>query len=135
MSLGCVSCHNGVAIGGKSLQRFGITKNYWEVTGSKEQDPGRYAITKLDSDRNVFKIPSLRNVAKTAPYFHDGSAPDLPTAVRWMGELQLDRKLTESEVKAIVAFLESLTGYLPTSFSDASFLGSKLLRARSFPQS
>lgn len=113
INLGCVSCHNGPAIGGKSLQRFGITKNYWEVTGSTNKDPGRFAFTKLESDRNVFKIPSLRNVEKTAPYFHDGSAPDLQTAITWMAQLQLDRDIDSTEIENIESFLKSLTGRPP----------------------
>lgn len=116
INLGCVSCHNGPAIGGKSLQRFGITKNYWDVTGSIEKDPGRFALTQLESDRNVFKIPSLRNVEKTGPYFHDGSAPDLKTAIKWMAHLQLDREVDPEDIENIEAFLKSLTGRAPANF-------------------
>lgn len=116
INLGCVSCHNGPAIGGKSLQRFGITKNYWDVTGSVEKDPGRFALTQLESDRNVFKIPSLRNVEKTAPYFHDGSAPDLKTAIKWMAKLQLDREVDPEDIENIESFLKSLTGRAPENF-------------------
>lgn len=116
MNLGCVSCHNGPAIGGRDFQRFGLTKDYWEVTGSKVKDPGRMTITSLETDRNVFKVPSLRNVAKTAPYFHDGSAPDLMTAIQWMAQLQLNKVLSPHEVKTLQSFLESLTGEIPEDF-------------------
>lgn len=115
LHLGCVSCHGGVALGARGVMRFGLSRDYWEVTGSKpgvngKQDFGRMDVTGNSNDRNVFKIPSLRNVAMTAPYFHDGSAKDLATAIRWMGELQLDRKLTDREVSELKSFLESLTG-------------------------
>jgi len=124
--LACVSCHAGAAIGAKDVIRFGLTRDYWTVTGSvpvekgpsgeKSYDFGRMDITGNSNDKNAFKIPSLRNVAMTAPYFHDGSAKDLDTAIRWMGELQLDRKLTDIEVSELKSFLESLTGELPKSF-------------------
>ncbi|MFP5520717.1 MAG: cytochrome-c peroxidase [Bdellovibrionia bacterium] len=113
MNVGCVSCHNGPAVGGKSLQRFGITQDYWQVTGSKVQDPGRFAVTGNESDRNVFKIPSLRNVTETKPYFHDGSAEDLKTAIRWMGILQLNTQLSSQQTEEIHAFLEALKGENP----------------------
>lgn len=110
MKLGCVSCHNGPAIGGRDFQRFGTSTDYWTVTGSKVHDLGRMAVSGNSGDRNVFKVPSLRNVAKTAPYFHDGSAKDLTTAVRWMALLQLGRELSAAELGSLVSFLESLTG-------------------------
>lgn len=118
LHLGCVACHTGVAFGAKDMIRFGLTRDYWTVTGSApkadgQHDLGRQGVTGNSNDRNVFKIPSLRNVAMTAPYFHDGSAKDLATAIRWMGELQLDRKLTEREVHELKSFLESLTGEPP----------------------
>ncbi len=116
INLGCVSCHNGPAVGGKSLQRFGITKNYWDITGSVDKDPGRFSLTQLESDRNVFKIPSLRNVEKTAPYFHDGSASDLKTAIKWMAHLQLDREVDPEDIENIESFLKSLTGRVPENF-------------------
>ncbi len=116
--LGCVACHTGTAFGAKDVIRFGLTRDYWSVTGSLPRadgthDLGRMQVTGNSNDRNVFKIPSLRNVAKTAPYFHDGSAKDLETAIRWMGELQLDRKLTDREVHELKSFLEGLTGESP----------------------
>lgn len=121
--LGCVTCHSGTLLGGRDLARFGLGRDYWTVTGVSpshggKHDLGRMDVTGNQNDRNVFKVPSLRNVAMTAPYFHDGSAPDLETAIRWMGELQLERKLSKQEVRELQSFLESLTGRLPEKFSS-----------------
>lgn len=119
ITVGCAGCHNGPAIGGNSLQKFGVFKDYWTVTKSKTPDKGRQAVSQSDEDLYVFKVPSLRNISETAPYFHDGSAKDLSTAIRWMGKLQLNKDLTESQVKDIKAFLESLKGELPRNYSEA----------------
>jgi cytochrome c peroxidase len=113
MDLGCSNCHNGTYVGGGMYQKFGLTKPYWEVTGSNEIDEGRYAVTKNEADKYVFKVPSLRNVAKTPPYFHDGSVERLDDAVRIMGKLQLGKTLTDEQVREIVAFLNALTGKVP----------------------
>jgi cytochrome c peroxidase len=91
-SLGCVSCHQGVNVGGNLFQRHGI----FHPLGSAEPA--------------LVRVPSLRNVATTPPYFHDGSAPTLSEAVKAMGIAQLDRVLTEQQIAAIVAFLDTLTG-------------------------
>ncbi|MFM7802381.1 MAG: cytochrome-c peroxidase, partial [Limnohabitans sp.] len=88
ISTGCAGCHNGVTVGGQSYQKFGITQDYWQVTGStpkdafKGYDKGRFHDTKNEADAFMFKVPQLRNVAVTAPYFHDGSVETLPQAVR-----------------------------------------------------
>lgn len=115
MNSGCNACHMTATFGGNMYQKFGVTKNYWEATGSKTKDEGRSAITKNESEKYFFKVPSLRNVTHTYPYFHDGSIWDLKQAISIMGELQLGKKLTEAEVNDIAAFLESLTGELPES--------------------
>ncbi|MSP71320.1 MAG: c-type cytochrome [Myxococcales bacterium] len=108
---GCVACHQGRGIGGNKHQKFGVMGDYFADRGNlKEADDGRFAVTKRESDRHVFKVPSLRNVARTAPYFHDGMTPNLPAAVRVMARYQLGRDLSVEEVDDIVAFLESLTG-------------------------
>ena len=112
---GCSTCHNGVNVGATSFQKFGLHGEYWEVTGSVHVDDGRMAVTGSEEDRFVFRVPTLRNVEKTGPYFHDGSVGELAEAVRVMGELQLDRELTDDELEILVAFLESLTGALPMS--------------------
>ena len=117
IDVGCAGCHNGPLLGGTSYQRFGLTRDYWALTKSASPDPGRFAITKQEEDRNVFRVPMLRNVAKTAPYFHDGSVARLDEAVRVMGALQLGRTLDEDTVNAIVAFLETLTGEIPPNYA------------------
>ena len=117
LGIGCGGCHNGVGIGGGRYARFGLVKPYWIETGSAVVDSGRYSVTKDSSDLFVFKVPSLRNVAMTPPYFHDGSVATLPAAVRTMGRVQLGRELTSREIDDIVAFLGSLTGTLPDNFA------------------
>jgi len=104
---GCAGCHNGVAVGGGMFAKFGIVKPY------PTADLGKYKITKKEQDKFVFKVPSLRNIAMTYPYFHDGQVWDLKKAVKIMGETQLGIKLTDDEADKIVAFLKSLTGKIP----------------------
>jgi len=113
---GCASCHNGVGVGGNSFRKFGVVEAYWKATGSKEIDQGRYAVTHDPSDMYVFKVPMLRNVAMIPPYFHDGSVATLPQAVRVMARVQLGKRLSATQVRAIVSFLDSLTGPLPADF-------------------
>jgi cytochrome c peroxidase len=122
INVGCISCHNGIDIGGGMFQKFGVFEEYWKATGSKEIDKGRYNMTKNTADLYVFKVPSLRNVAMTPPYFHDGSVTNLPEAVRIMAEVQLGKKLSDKQVRNIVAFLNSLTGILPKDFTIAPML-------------
>jgi cytochrome c peroxidase len=117
IATGCGGCHNGPLLGGTSLQRFGIVRDYGPETGSANIDLGRYAVTKKDEDRYVFRVPMLRNVAKTAPYFHDGSVERLDDAVRVMASVQLGRTLDAQTVAAIAAFLESLSGAVPSHFA------------------
>jgi cytochrome c peroxidase len=117
---GCAGCHGGPLLGGKSVARFGVTADYWQETGSAKRDPGRFAISAKEEDRNVFKVAMLRNVARTAPYFHDGSVDSLDRAVRVMARLQLGRTLDEATVAAIVSFLESLSGEVPAHFAPPS---------------
>jgi len=107
---GCVACHHGPALGGTSFQKMGLLEPY------KTRNPaiGRAAVTGKDEDRMSFKVPTLRNVELTYPYFHDGEAETLEEAVDVMGRLQLGRKYTEQETADIVAFLKSLTGDQPT---------------------
>lgn len=107
---GCVACHNGPAVGGTSFQKMGLFEPY------KTQNPaeGRAAVTGNDEDRMNFKVPTLRNVELTYPYFHDGEAATLEAAVDIMGRLQLGRKYSQAEIADIVAFLKTLTGDQPT---------------------
>ena len=108
----CVSCHNGVAIGGSSYQRFGIIQDPTEVVRPPE-DIGRAKITGEESDEYVFKSPSLRNVTLTAPYFHSGAVDSLDEAVQIIAETQTGLTLTDEETSKIVAFLGTLTGDNP----------------------
>lgn len=107
---GCVSCHQGVAVGGNMFQRFGVMGDYFKNRPPTKADQGRFNVTGLEEDRHVFKVPSLRNVAVTQPYFHDGSARTLSDAVRVMGKYQLGKGLSDEDVRLIVAFLHTLTG-------------------------
>ena len=108
---GCVSCHQGINVGGNFFQRFGVMGDYFADRGNiTRADLGRYNVTGREEDRYVFKVPGLRNVAVTAPYFHDGSADTLDKAIEIMGRYQLERELTKEDRRYIAAFLESLTG-------------------------
>ena len=111
--LGCISCHQGILVGGNMYQKFGVMEDYFAGREITDADLGRYNVTRQDEDRHVFKVPSLRNVTLTAPYFHDGSAQTLAQAVTVMGRYQLGRELPEQQVAAIVAFLGTLEGRLP----------------------
>ena len=108
-SKGCIVCHNGVNVGGNFYNKFGIFKD------ANSSELGRYNITKKEEDKFVFKVPSLRNVALTAPYMHDGRADTLEEAVEIMSEHQLGRYMSREEIEKIVAFLKSLTGEIPQS--------------------
>jgi len=117
MATGCSGCHSGKLLGGTMNQRFGLVKDYWLETGSTKVDVGRFAATKKEEDKYVFRVPMLRNVAKTAPYFHDGSVEQLDRAVRIMASVQLGKTLDDATVAAIVAFLGSLTGEVPVNYA------------------
>jgi cytochrome c peroxidase len=110
-SYGCVACHQGINIGGNMYQKFGV---FAEASGAKISgaavDLGRYAVTKAPRDREVFRVPSLRNVAATGPYFHDGRAHTLEEAATTMVRVQLGRTLRSDEIRLIVQFLHTLTG-------------------------
>lgn len=114
-ALGCVSCHQGVNVGGNMFARLGVFGDYFADRGGPitDADKGRWTETKRGADMHVFRVPSLRNVALTPPYFHDGSAATLPDAIRTMAKYQLGRELSEEDVRLLVAFLTSLTGEVP----------------------
>jgi cytochrome c peroxidase len=122
IDVGCAGCHNGAGVGGATFRKFGVQADYWLATGSKDIDKGRFDVTRDEADLYVFKVPNLRNVARTAPYFHDGSAATLDEAVRIMARLQLGKSLADEEVRDIVTFLNSLTGDLPKEFSNMPIL-------------
>ncbi len=105
---GCGACHSGVTFGGHGLERVGVREPW-----PNQEDQGAFEVHGRPMDRMRFKVPSLRNVAKTAPYFHDGSAQTLEQAVRKMAKHQVGKELDDRDVKSLVAFLESLTGELP----------------------
>lgn len=108
---GCIACHQGVNIGGNMFQKFGVMGDYFKTRGNPvESDLGRYLLTKDEEDRYVFKVPSLRNVAVTAPYFHDASAKTLEEAVDVMFTFQLGRIPSPEDKDLIVQFLKTLTG-------------------------
>lgn len=107
---GCTACHNGPAVGGNSFQKFGVVEPY--KTSNPAQ--GRFAVTGKDADRFYFKVPTLRNVELTYPYFHDGEAATLKDAVNTMGRIQLGKQFTDEENSKIVAFLKTLTGKQPS---------------------
>lgn len=108
---GCIACHQGANIGGNMYQKFGVMGDYFKARGNPtEADLGRYLVTKDEEDRNVFKVPSLRNVAVTAPYFHDASAKTLEEAVDVMFKYQLGRTPSTEDKSLIIQFLKTLTG-------------------------
>jgi cytochrome c peroxidase len=104
ISAGCTTCHQGAAIGGGLYQKLGLIKPY------PTEDPGRVEVTGDEADQQVFKVPSLRNIAKTGPYLHDGSVQELDDMIRIMAEYQLGIPVNDAQVIAIHTFLESLTG-------------------------
>lgn len=110
MDVGCQTCHMGEHLGATMYQRLGSVKPWPAPPEGKTPDYGRYDVTKQESDKMMFKVPGLRNVAKTAPYFHDGSVADLETAVKLMAEHQLGKTLSDEDVRLIVEFLNALTG-------------------------
>jgi len=111
-SKGCIACHHGINIGGNLYNKFGVMQD----TTSKRL--GRYEVTHNEKDKYYFKVPTLRNISKTAPYLHDGRYNNLEDVVRFMAQYQLGRVITEDEVKKIVAFLKSLDGELPQSMKE-----------------
>lgn len=108
-STGCAGCHNGPAVGGSSFMKMGLIQPYETASPAI----GRQAVTGKESDRYVFKVPTLRNVELTYPYFHDGAVNTLSEAVDIMGRIQLGRNFSEEENEKIVAFLRTLTGEQP----------------------
>jgi cytochrome c peroxidase len=114
--VGCIACHQGRNVGGNMMERLGVFGDYFGDRGHVTKvDFGRFNVTHQEGDRFVFRVPSLRYAAHTAPYFHDGSAKTLPQAVQVMATYQLGRTLTDGQVSSIVAFLGSLAGPIPAS--------------------
>jgi cytochrome c peroxidase len=111
VDVGCGTCHSGVYVGASTFQKLGLVKPW-----SHTQDPGRFQVSKQEADRMVFKVPSLRNIEKTAPYYHDGSVKTLEEAVRLMAEHQNGRSVTKAQVQSIVTWLKVLTGPIPEDY-------------------
>lgn len=108
---GCIACHQGVNVGGNMFQLLGIMRDYFKDRGGiTTADLGRYNVTGKDEDRHYFRVPPLRNIALTAPYFHDGTAKTLEDAIAVMAKYQLGREMADDEIKLIAAFLGTLTG-------------------------
>jgi len=99
------------------FKKFGIRRDYWAATGDREVDRGRYNVTNDSADTYVFKVPGLRNVAMSPPYFHDGSVATLSQAIRVMADLQTGKKLSDQQIDSIVQFLQALTGKLPLNYA------------------
>jgi cytochrome c peroxidase len=108
---GCPTCHSGPLLGGHIYQKLGAVEPW-----PNQNDQGRFEVTKDEADKMMFKVPSLRNIAKTGPYFHDGSVSDLGEAVTMMAKHQLGKELTADQVESILAFLGALTGELPADY-------------------
>ena len=108
---GCIACHHGKNVGGNLYNKFGVMEE------TKSKHLGRYEVTKKESDKYYFKVPTLRNIKETAPYLHDGRYDNLEEVVKFMARYQLGRTISEEEIRKIVSFLHSLTGELPSSIS------------------
>jgi cytochrome c peroxidase len=111
LDTGCQGCHGGPYMGGRMFQRLGVVQPWPNV-----KDVGRFRVTRVPSDSMVFKVPSLRNIAKTPPYFNAGSVPSLDEGVRLMARHQLGKELTEEQIASIMTFLQALTGDVPTQY-------------------
>lgn len=113
VAVGCPMCHAGALMGGNLYQKMGLLEPY-----DDESDLGRFTVTNDDSDKMVFKVPSLRNVEKTGPYFHSGEVPTIEQAVAEMAKYQLGKELTDDEIASVVAWLKTLTGVIPADYIE-----------------
>jgi len=111
ITAGCQTCHSGALLGATMYQRLGVIKPYPD-----QADQGRFQLTKSEADKMVFKVPSLRNIEKTGPYFHDGKVGTIEDAVARMSEYQVGKKLTPEQIQSIVTWLKSLTGEIPADY-------------------
>jgi cytochrome c peroxidase len=109
IDVGCITCHSGALLGGNMFQKFGVYGNYWTYTKGDSIDTGRFKVTENEADMYMFKVPSLRNVSMTHPYFHDGSVADTKEAIWIMAKVQLNKDLSDQQVESLNAFLQSLT--------------------------
>jgi cytochrome c peroxidase len=111
ISAGCHTCHAGALLGGNMLQKIGAVKPWPDAA-----DPGRYRLTRNEADHLMFKVSSLRNIEKTAPYFHDGKTPTLREAIAKMGEYQVGKTLSDTQIQSIQTWMASLTGEIPAEY-------------------
>lgn len=118
ISAGCIACHSGNLLGGTMYQKFGLFGDYWTLTKSAKVDNGRFDVTKNEADKYMFKVPSLRNIEKTAPYFHDGSVQDLTQAIIIMGKAELNKDITAEDANKMILFLKTLTGTVPNELKQ-----------------
>jgi len=116
-AIGCQWCHNGPYVGGGVFQKLGVTKPWPD-----QKDTGRYQVTKAEEDKMVFKVPSLRNIERTGPYFHDGSVPTLDQAIRNMGAYQRGANLSSAQIKSIEAWMATLSGTIPAGYIQKPML-------------
>lgn len=121
INTGCVTCHSGAGVGGNMFQKFGVYGNYWEQTKSAAIDSGKVTVSKDPHEAFMFKVPSLRNIEKTHPYFHDGSVADLNQAITIMAKVQLNKTLSQDEVSSIATFLKTLTSNVPAEAMQDPF--------------
>ncbi len=115
MNTGCTACHNGPLLGGNMFQKYPLFGTHKEYTGSTVDDLGKMDATKNEADKYMFKVPSLRNIAETWPYLHDGSVKELDKTVHLMAKAELNKELTPEQTNDIVTFLKSLTGEVPAA--------------------
>ena len=117
LDAGCMACHMGPGLGGSMYQKLGLV-----IPWPDQKDQGRFEVTKNDADKMMFKVPSLRNVAKTQPYYHDGSIATLNEAVKLMAKHQAGKELSDADTASIVAFLGALTGEIPADLAKEPVL-------------
>jgi len=110
---GCIPCHSTSTVGGQMAQKFALYGYYWDYTASKHIDKGKFLATQDPSDKFVFKVPQLRNVEKTYPYFHDGSVENLRDVITIMGKAETNITLKDEDVDNILEFFKTLTGKIP----------------------
>lgn len=115
VEVGCTACHSGELLGASMFQKYPLFGTHKELTGSDVDDKGKMQATNVETDMYLFKVPSLRNIAKTAPYLHDGSVKELEKIVKIMGKAELNKDLTPEQIADIVAFLNALTGEVPAA--------------------
>ena len=118
MDANCQSCHNGPGLGGIQYRRFGEFNDFRKINNKIKPDQGMYSLTGNPGDMFKFKVPGLRNIEKTYPYFHDGSIGDLGEAIQIMGVTQLNKQFTEEELADLIAFMKTLTGDLPETLKS-----------------